>query len=145
VPLEEARRIRACLHLPASALSAIDPCIGDGAASWAITRETCRRRHGVELDAHRAEQAAGVVARRLASGSSNTMARIAEESMITNEGRDSVFVIAENLIWSARVECWAARRPASDRENPSHQAALIASFGNSRGPSGLARLLSQPR
>ena len=33
LPLTEARRIRACLRYPASPFSAIDPCIGDGAAS----------------------------------------------------------------------------------------------------------------
>jgi Uncharacterised methyltransferase family (DUF6094) len=61
LPLDEARRIKACLRFPASPFSAIDPCIGDGAALLAITRETCARRYGVELDAYRAEQAAAVV------------------------------------------------------------------------------------
>jgi hypothetical protein len=32
LPFTEARRIRACLRYPTSPLSAIDPCIGDGAA-----------------------------------------------------------------------------------------------------------------
>jgi len=61
LPLEEARRIRAHLRFPASPFSAIDPCIGDGAAFLAITGGACARRYGVELDAHRAEQAAAVV------------------------------------------------------------------------------------
>ena len=61
LPLTEARRIRACLRYPASPFSAIDPCIGDGAAFLAITGETCARRYGIELDAYRAEQAAAVV------------------------------------------------------------------------------------
>jgi len=61
LPLDEARRIRACLRFPSSPFSAIDPCIGDGAAFLAITGETCARRYGVELDAYRAEQAAAVV------------------------------------------------------------------------------------
>jgi len=61
LPLTEARRIRACLRYPASRFSAIDPCIGDGAAFLAITGETCARRYGIELDAYRAEQAASVV------------------------------------------------------------------------------------
>ena len=61
LPLSEARRIRACLHYPTSPASTIDPCIGDGAAFLAITAEACARRYGVELDAHRAEQAASVV------------------------------------------------------------------------------------
>ena len=61
LPLEEARRIRAHLRFRASPFSAIDPCIGDGAAFVAITGGACARRYGVELDAHRAEQAAAVV------------------------------------------------------------------------------------
>ena len=61
LPLAEARRIRACLRYPGSLFSAIDPCIGDGAAFVAITGETCARRYAVELDAYRAEQAAAVV------------------------------------------------------------------------------------
>ena len=61
LPLTEARRIRACLRYPTSPLSAIDPCIGDGAAFLTITGESCTRRYGIELDAYRAEQAAAVV------------------------------------------------------------------------------------
>jgi Uncharacterised methyltransferase family (DUF6094) len=61
LPLTEARRIRACLHYSTSPLSAIDPCIGDGAAFLTITGESCARRYGIELDAYRAEQAATAV------------------------------------------------------------------------------------
>ena len=61
LPLTEARRIRACLRYPTSPLSAIDPCIGDGAAFLTITGESCARRYGIELDAYRAEQAATAV------------------------------------------------------------------------------------
>lgn len=61
LPVEEARRIRACLRFPSLPFSAIDPCIGDGAAFMAITGETCARRYGVELDSYRAEQATTVV------------------------------------------------------------------------------------
>ena len=61
LPLDEARRIRACLRFPVSPFSAIDPCIGDGSAFLAITGQTNAICYGVELDAHRAEQAAAVV------------------------------------------------------------------------------------
>ena len=61
LPFSEARRIRACLRYPTSPVSAIDPCVGDGAAFLAITAETCVRRYGIELDAYRADQAAAVV------------------------------------------------------------------------------------
>jgi len=60
LPLDEARRIRAHLRFPASPFSAIDPCMGDGAAFMTITGDTRALRYGVELDAHRAEQAAAV-------------------------------------------------------------------------------------
>jgi Uncharacterised methyltransferase family (DUF6094) len=56
LPLDEARRIRACLRFPASPFSVIDPCIGDGAVFLAITEETYAHRYGVDLDAYRAEQ-----------------------------------------------------------------------------------------
>ena len=61
LPLTEARRIRACLRYPTSSFSAIDPCIGDGAAFLTITGESYARRYGIELDAYRAEQAATAV------------------------------------------------------------------------------------
>lgn len=61
LPLAEARRIRACLSYPASPFTAVDPCIGDGAAFVAITGAARARRYGVELDAYRTEQAAAVI------------------------------------------------------------------------------------
>jgi tRNA1(Val) A37 N6-methylase TrmN6 len=61
LPPTEARRIRACLRYPTSPVSAIDPCIGDGAAFLAITAEASARRSGIELDAYRAEQADSIV------------------------------------------------------------------------------------
>jgi hypothetical protein len=61
LPVSEARHIRAWLCCPVSAYSAIDPCIGDGAAFSEIAGGTSARRYGVELDAYRAEQAAPVV------------------------------------------------------------------------------------
>ena len=61
LPLTEARRIRACVRYPDSPFSAIDPCVGDGAAFLTITGESCARRYGIELDAYRAEQSAAVV------------------------------------------------------------------------------------
>ena len=55
LPLREAERIRNLLRFPAEQFSALDPCIGDGAAFAAITRHSSARRYGIELD--RAEQA----------------------------------------------------------------------------------------
>jgi len=56
LPLPEAQRIRSFLQFP-DASSAIDPCVGDGAAFEAITGGAKALRYGIELDAYRAEQA----------------------------------------------------------------------------------------
>lgn len=57
LPLAEADRLRRVLRFPGEAFSALDPCIGDGAAFAAITADSPARRYGIELDAYRAEQA----------------------------------------------------------------------------------------
>jgi len=57
LPLSEAERIRNLLRYPAEQFSALDPCVGDGAAFAMITRDSSARRYGIELDAYRAEQA----------------------------------------------------------------------------------------
>ena len=58
LPLKEAERIRNLVQYPADPFSALDPCVGEGIAFAAITRDTSARRYGIELDAYRAEQAA---------------------------------------------------------------------------------------
>ncbi len=57
LPTSEAERIRRCLRFPDQQCSALDPCIGDGAAFAVITSDKKVLRQGVELDAGRAEQA----------------------------------------------------------------------------------------
>ena len=57
LPLAEAQRIRRFLWFPDVPSSAIDPCVGDGAAFEAITTGAAVIRYGIELDAYRAEQA----------------------------------------------------------------------------------------
>jgi hypothetical protein len=57
LPLSEAQRIRKFLRFPDQSSSAIDPCIGDGAAFEVITCGAEVFRYGLELDAYRAEQA----------------------------------------------------------------------------------------
>jgi len=56
LPLTEAEAIRNCFEFPLAGFSALDPCIGDGAAFARITTETKACRYGIELDAYRAEQ-----------------------------------------------------------------------------------------
>jgi len=56
LPLSEAQRIRGFLLFPDSS-SAIDPCVGDGVAFEAITSGADVLCYGIELDAHRADQA----------------------------------------------------------------------------------------
>ena len=58
LPLREAERIRNLVQFPAEPFSALDPCVGEGIAFAAITRDSSARRYGIELDAYRAEQAA---------------------------------------------------------------------------------------
>src|SRR5580698_10788297 len=57
LPPREAERIRNLLRFPIEPSSALDPCVGDGAAFAAITGTSSARRYGIELDAYRAEQA----------------------------------------------------------------------------------------
>ena len=57
LPLVEAETIRNRLWFPLVGFSALDPCIGDGAAFARITADAKTRRYGIELDAYRAEQA----------------------------------------------------------------------------------------
>jgi hypothetical protein len=58
LPLREADRTRHLLRFPVEPFSALDPCVGEGAAFAVITRDSNARRYGIELDAYRAEQAA---------------------------------------------------------------------------------------
>jgi len=60
LPLAEAVRIRGFLKFPAGAFSAMDPCVGEGAAFSQITADSPVRRYGIELDAYRAQQARAV-------------------------------------------------------------------------------------
>ncbi len=57
LPVAEAKRIRGFLSFPNGLSTALDPCIGDGAAFQAVTSDAQARRYGIELDACRAEQA----------------------------------------------------------------------------------------
>jgi hypothetical protein len=55
LPEAEAAKIRSYLRFPARC-SVIDPCVGKGTALNQITAEAAADRHGVELDAERAEE-----------------------------------------------------------------------------------------
>ena len=57
LPQSEAVKLRAHLTFPTDPFSALDPCVGDGAAFHAIVDGTSAMRHGIELDAYRTEQA----------------------------------------------------------------------------------------
>jgi hypothetical protein len=56
LPISEAERLRNCLAFD-SEFSALDPCVGDGAAFSCLLKGTDARRYGVEIDANRTEQA----------------------------------------------------------------------------------------
>ena len=57
LPVTEANRIRSFLRFPVAGCAAIDPCVGDGVAFAALTRDASMQRYGIELDSYRAEQA----------------------------------------------------------------------------------------
>ena len=57
LPLPEAERIRRFLAFPEKQCSALDPCVGDGAAFAEIACDKSVLRYGVEVDTGRAEQA----------------------------------------------------------------------------------------
>ncbi|MGO8732789.1 MAG: DUF6094 domain-containing protein [Terriglobia bacterium] len=57
LPLSEAHRIRKFLQFPGTSSSALDPCVGDGAAFEVITNGAEVFRYGIELDDFRVEQA----------------------------------------------------------------------------------------
>jgi hypothetical protein len=59
LPREEAVRIRKYLAFPQQ-FSALDPCVGDGVAFSALLEGTAALRLGIEIDAHRAEQAKAI-------------------------------------------------------------------------------------
>lgn len=59
LPAAEARRLRNCLSFPQQ-FSALDPCVGDGVAFKTLLEGTAAYRYGIEIDAHRAEQAQGL-------------------------------------------------------------------------------------
>src|SRR5262249_41635049 len=59
LPREEAVRIRKYLGFPQQC-SALDPCVGDGVAFNALLEGTAAQRLGIEIDAHRAEQAKAI-------------------------------------------------------------------------------------
>ena len=56
LPVTEANRLKNCLAFP-ERFSALDPCVGDGAAFAHLLRETRAYRYGIEIDTYRAEQA----------------------------------------------------------------------------------------
>jgi Uncharacterised methyltransferase family (DUF6094) len=56
LPLREAERIRRFLVFPDKPCSALDPCVGDGAAFTQIAPDQKVLRYGVELDAGRVQQ-----------------------------------------------------------------------------------------
>ena len=59
LPVAEAERLRNCLAFPPE-FSALDPCVGDGVAFAHLLEGTQARRYGIEIDSHRAEQAASL-------------------------------------------------------------------------------------
>ena len=66
LPIAEARRLKSWLSFP-ERFSALDPCVGDGVAFAHLLEGTQARGYGIEIDSHRAEQAARLGTLRQAS------------------------------------------------------------------------------
>jgi hypothetical protein len=56
LPVAEAKRLKDCLNFP-NKFSALDPCVGDGAAFARLLQDVVCNRYGIEVDANRAGQA----------------------------------------------------------------------------------------
>jgi Uncharacterised methyltransferase family (DUF6094) len=56
LPTAEAELLRNCLAF-APEFSAVDPCVGDGAAFTVLLQGSPARRYGIEIDANRSEKA----------------------------------------------------------------------------------------
>jgi len=56
LPVAEAKRLKNWLAFP-DQFSALDPCVGDGAAFAHLLHEAPARRYGIEIDSNRVEQA----------------------------------------------------------------------------------------
>ena len=56
LPVVEASRLKNCLVFPEQ-FSALDPCVGDGAAFADLLRDLRAHRYGIEIDAYRTEHA----------------------------------------------------------------------------------------
>jgi len=56
LPTGEAERVRNLLVFP-SEFSALDPCVGDGAAFTCLLKDAQAHRYGIEIDVNRVEQA----------------------------------------------------------------------------------------
>src|SRR5258708_3622536 len=56
LPIAEAKRLKNWLNFP-ERFSALDPCVGEGVAFGHLLQDVACNRYGIEVDAHRAEQA----------------------------------------------------------------------------------------
>lgn len=59
LPVVEAKRLKNCLNFQ-DPFSAVDPCVGEGVAFSCLLDGASAHRYGIEIDAHRAEQAKGL-------------------------------------------------------------------------------------
>jgi hypothetical protein len=110
LPLAEASRARRFLHFSGDVASVLDPCVGTGAAFRVVTGDAAVRRYGIELDAHRAEEASKVLDEVIQGNALETHAPVESFSLIylnppfcweigqgRNERMEKIF-----LDWTAR-------------------------------------------
>jgi Uncharacterised methyltransferase family (DUF6094) len=82
LPEAEGRRLRNLLKYPAEIVSALDPCVGTGAALTQLTEGAVVSLHGIELDADRATTAKGVSIETVHGNVFDTHARVESFSLL---------------------------------------------------------------
>jgi hypothetical protein len=110
LPDREAELIRSCLTFPDQAFSALDPCAGEGRAMAVITDSSKAIRHGIELDAYRAEAAARVLehviqGRRLGCARARRIVRISLLQSAFILAMFSVCLICTSLVFRQTTIC----------------------------------------
>jgi hypothetical protein len=82
LPQEEGKRLRNLLDFSGGTASVVDPCVGTGAALRQLTEGVEAERHGVELDANRAADAAASGITTIQGDLFNTIAKVESFSFL---------------------------------------------------------------
>jgi len=118
LPLREAERIRNLVQFPAEPFSALDPCVGEGIAFAAVTRDSTARRYGIELDAYRAEQAAPMLTKIIQGNCLETYCPVESFSLLYENGSRQSSSITRFVGSFPAVCCFSLFRQTGRRTVP---------------------------